>query len=232
MLAILYGLRSFRSFLTNKIVKVFTDNKNASIITARGSNTLRLQALAIEIFEFCFHHNVSLAVEWIPRSLNEYADSLSRIIDYDDWAISAAFFSHVSSLFGPFEVDRFASSHTAKCKRFYSKFWCPGCEGVDAFSTSWATAKNYLVPPIHLVARTVSHLEVCRALGVLIIPKWISASFWPFIYPCGVPRSSVIRVVEFSDPTGIFDSSHLNFSTIFGSHNFRSPVLVVHLDAR
>lgn len=129
----MYGLRSYRSFISNKIVKLFTDNRNASIITARGSNTVRLWFLAIEIFEFCFYHNVSLEVEWIPRSFNEYADSVSCIIDYDDWAISKAFFSHVSGLFGSFDMDRFASLHTVECKRFYTKFWCPGVRVLTLF---------------------------------------------------------------------------------------------------
>ena len=124
LLAILYSL------------KVFTNSRNAASISARGSNSLRLHALALEIFAYCATHDISLEVEWIPRSLNSYADSVSRVIDYDDWALSTIFFHHVSSIFGHFDVDRFASSLSAKCARFYSKFWCPGCEGVDAFSAS------------------------------------------------------------------------------------------------
>ena len=100
-----------------------------------------------------------------------YADSVSRVIDYDDWAVSTIFFHHVSSIFGPFDVDRFASSLSAKCERFYSKFWCPGCEGVDAFSASWGGVNNYLVPPVFLVARTLVHLETSRARGTLIVSK-------------------------------------------------------------
>ena len=159
------------------MVKVFTDSKNASSISAKGSNSLRLHALALEIFAYCAAHDISLEVEWIPRSLNSYADSVSRVVDYDDWAVSTIFFQHVSSIFGPFDVDRFASSLSAKCERFYSKFWCPGCEGVDAFSASWGGVNNYLVPPVFLVARTLAHLETSRARGTLIAPKWPSASF-------------------------------------------------------
>ena len=135
LLAILYSLKSFRASLTGKEVKVFTDSKNAASIFAKGSNSPRLYAIALDIFAYCASHDISLKVEWIPRSLNSYSDSVSRLIDYD-WAVSTIFFHHVSSVFGPFDVDRFASSLSAKCERFYSKFWCPGCEGVDAFSAS------------------------------------------------------------------------------------------------
>ena len=170
LLAILYGLKSFRASLTGKVVKVFTDSKNAASISAKGSNSLRLHALALEIFAYCAAHDILLEVEWIPRSLNSYSDSVNRLIDYD-WAVSTIFFHHVSSIFGPFDVDRFASSLSAKCERFYSKFWCPGCEGVDAFSASWGGVNNYLVPPVFLVERTLAHLETSRARGTLIVPK-------------------------------------------------------------
>ena len=99
LLAILYGLKSFRASLTGKVVKVFTDSKNAASISAKGSNSLRLHALALEIFAYCAAHDISLEVEWIPRSLNSYADSVSRVVDYDDWAVSTIFFQHVSSIF-------------------------------------------------------------------------------------------------------------------------------------
>ena len=130
LLAIIYSLKSFKSLIQGKVVKLYTDSKNASVIVSKGSTSLRLQRQALEIFQFCAVNNVSIEIEWVPRSLNEYADSLSRVIDFDDWSVSTGFFAYISSLFGPFTVDRFASPDLAKCARFYSKFWCPDTEGV------------------------------------------------------------------------------------------------------
>ena len=132
--------------------------------------SLRLQRQALEIFQFCAMNNVTVEIEWIPRSLNEYADSLSRVVDFDDWSVSTAFFDYIASLFGSFTVDRFASHYSAKCARFYSKFWCPSSEGVDAFSVDWAGENNWLVPPVYLIGRTIFHLEACGARGVLVVP--------------------------------------------------------------
>ena len=98
--------------------------------------------------------------------------------------------------FGSFDVDRFASSLSARCERFYSKFWCPGCERVEAFSASWGGVIFFLVPPVFLVARTLAHLETSRARGTLIVPKWPSASFWPYLFPLGHPRDSVSRIIK------------------------------------
>ena len=197
MLAILYALRSFKALVRGKVVKLYTDNKNASIISMKGSMSLRLQRQALKIFQFCAMNNVTVEIEWIPRSLNEYADSLSRVVDFDDWSVSTVFFDYIASLFGSFTVDRFASHYSAKCARFYSKFWCPSSEGVDAFSVGWAGENNWLVPPVYLISRTIFHLEVCGARGVLVVPNWPSAVFWPILFPLGGHRASIVQCIEF-----------------------------------
>ena len=230
LLAILYALKSFKSLIQGKVVKLFTDSKNASIISTKGSMSLRLQCQALEIFQFCAVNNVSVEFDWVPRSLNEYADSLSRVIDFDNWSVSAAFFDHVCSPFGPFTVDRFASPDSAKCARFYSKFWCPGAEGVDAFSVDWAGENNWLVPPVYLISRVIFHLEVCSARGVLVVPKWPSAVFWSIIFPVGGHRASVNQVIEFTDPSFVFAPAREAHNTIFCPFRFKSAVLAVYLD--
>ena len=44
------------------------------------------------IFEICVHHGISIEPEWVPRSNNEQADYLSRIVDFDDWSVSPHIF--------------------------------------------------------------------------------------------------------------------------------------------
>ena len=155
---------------------------------------------------------------------------MSKVIDFDDWGVSTDFFAYISSLFGPFTVDRFASPDSAKCARFYSKFWCPGAEGVDAFSVDWAGENNWLVPPIFLISRTIFHLEVCGARGVLVIPKWLSAASWPTVFPMGGLRPSVLQVVEFSDPSFVFAPTRDGHNTIFCPFRFKSAVIALLLD--
>ena len=102
LLAVLYGLKYFRASLMGKVVKVFTDSKNATLISVKGSNSLRLHSLALEMFAYCAIHDISLEVQFIPCSLNSYADSVSHVIDYDYRAVSTILFHYVSSIFGPF----------------------------------------------------------------------------------------------------------------------------------
>ena len=60
-------------------------------------------------------------------------------------------------------------------------FFTAGISGVDAFAYDWSKYNNWIVPPVHLISRTISHMRMCKARGTLVIPKWKSAVFWRMI---------------------------------------------------
>ena len=62
----------------------YTDNQDAAHIVQGGSMKLDLHSIVIDIFSFCFENSVELGVHWIPCTLNQRADAISRFIDYDD----------------------------------------------------------------------------------------------------------------------------------------------------
>ena len=102
--------------LRGKRVKVFSDNKNVQSVLEVGSTKEELQSIASEVNDFCDHNCISLSVGWIPRSLNERADHLSRCKDCDDWEVSKWVFDSLEQKWGTFTVDRFASNYNNKCK--------------------------------------------------------------------------------------------------------------------
>ena len=57
--------------------------------------------------------DIAIEIEWLPRSQNEKADYLSRIVDTDDWSLSYRLFGFVESRWGPHTVDRFSSYYNA-----------------------------------------------------------------------------------------------------------------------
>jgi len=139
----------------------------------------------MNVFETCFQHGIRLQMEWIPRSLNDKADYISRIVDCDDWQLNPQIFCQLDALWGPHTVDQFASPHNAQLPRYNSRFWTPSCEAVDAFTTSWASEVSWLVPPLHLICRSIQHAQACAARGTLVVPMWVSAPFWPILCPDG-----------------------------------------------
>ena len=183
LMAIDLAVNSFCKEFTNKKIQICSDSQNAVSILKKGSRKEHLHEFAMSVFSVCFAHNIQLHLEWIPREMNQQSDYLSKIVDYGDWRISDAFFQYLQWLWGPFSVDRFANYQNAKLTRFNSKFWNPNSEAVNCFSVSWTGENNYLVPPVHLVARCLRHLLQCKAEGTLITPTWPSASFWPFLFP-------------------------------------------------
>ena len=183
--AVALVLSSLVSKLAGHRVKWFTDNQNVVRIVQTGSRRNHLQLIALNIFETCFKFGIRLDMEWIPRSLNEQADYVSRIHDFDDWRTNSQLFANIDHLWGPHNVDCFAHIDNTQLPVFYSRFWCPGSAAVDAFTVNWSGNVNWLVPPFHLISRTVKLARECGAVGSLLVPVWKSAHFWPLLCPDG-----------------------------------------------
>ena len=183
--AVLRVLHSMTIKLRNSQVRWFTDNQNVAHILRVGSRQQHLQKIAMEVFSLAIQNHILIEPEWIPRELNKKADCLSRIIDYDDWMLNPVVFEQLDSLWGPHTIDRFATNSNAQLPRFNSRYWCPGTEAIDTFTTQWASENNWLCPPVALIPRAIRHAELCAATCTLVVPSWTSAPFWPLLCPEG-----------------------------------------------
>jgi hypothetical protein len=67
-----------------KLMGFQVDTNNISGIVNRGSQRLKLNDLARELFWLGMEHRISLNVEWIPREESTLADELSKLIIPDD----------------------------------------------------------------------------------------------------------------------------------------------------
>lgn len=56
----LYALKALKSLIRGKLVKLFTGDRNAAVISNKGSTSLQRQAL--EIFQFCVFNYVTLQI--------------------------------------------------------------------------------------------------------------------------------------------------------------------------
>lgn len=186
-------LESFASCLAHKECKHRSDNQSTVSILATGSNKEALQREATRIYALCRHHGIRLFPEWIPRNLNHRADYWSKVIDTDDWMLNPVHFLELDQLWGPHTVDCFASFNSKQLPKFYSRWFCPGCAGIDAFTLDWSGDNNWLVPPIHLVARVLRHLISGGEAGTLVVPFWPSAPWWPLLMKdCGTTQDFVV----------------------------------------
>jgi len=178
-------LFQFRNYLSHHKVKWFSDNSNVPRIIKGGSVKADLHEIALNIFNLCRSHDIIITPEWLPRTENTVADKISKFQDYDDWSIDNDSFTLIEHLWGPHTVDRFASPHNNKISVFNARFWCKGVSGVDAFCQDWGHDNNYFCPPISLIVQVVKRMASSKAIGTLVVPRWQSSHFWPFICPDG-----------------------------------------------
>ena len=225
-----FALKSFAHLLSGCFVKWFTDSQAVSLIVDSGSMKEHLNQLAVDIFHTAKEFNIEIEVEWIPRSLNEKADFLSKIVDFDDWTVKDCYFHAVNSYWGPCSVDCFASYKNHKIPRFYSRFFNPGSLGVDSLAFIWAGETCWLVPPVSLVKNVICHVCFCQCRGILVVPYWPSAPFWPFLVERkGGFRSFVLDSLFVENGKDVYLHGENN-STLFGSGNFSTPVFFLLLD--
>ena len=87
LMCVKHALQGFTHFLKGQCVKWYTDNKGVATIVKSGSNKVHLHKLAMEFFSHSKEHDIAIDMEWIPRSDNEVADYLSKIVDFDDCGV-------------------------------------------------------------------------------------------------------------------------------------------------
>lgn len=151
--AVKLALSSYIEQVKNSHVAWYSDNQNVVSIIECGSKVRELQDLALEIFVLRSTNKVCVSPVWIPRDLNCTADSISKIIDFDDYTVKEEVFVYLDSLWGPHTIDRFACFYNTKLTRFNSRFFQPGTEAVDALLQNWHYDVNWVVPPSRLLAK-------------------------------------------------------------------------------
>ena len=227
--AVEYALESFLPKIRHSKVKILVDNQAAARIIDVGSMKSDIHQIAMSIFFICIKNGITLETQWIPRHLNEAADSASReaeMVDTDDWGISHQFFKIINNKWGPLSIDCFANHYNAKLPRFYSLYHSPGCEGVDCFASDWKDENCLLVPPVSIVGRTLKHLRLCKSKGVLVVPFWPSAHFWPML-----KEDFVGYICDYLQVKGknVLVQGH-NLNSLLGSERFFGDVLALHID--
>ena len=225
--AVFVGLCKFNHLMLNNILDWYTDSANIVTVIKRSSMIVDLHNLALRIFSITSAANIRLRMIWVPRSQVERADCLSRIVDVDDWQIDNYWFKVITNHFGVPHIDRFAEDHNAKLPRFNSKFYSRRAEAIDAFTCNWSNDFNYLVPPLFLVPRVADYLHLCKGYGILIVPYWRAAFFWP----CIARLMNSIFVKDVLWLGDIFKRGR-NRRSLFGSPFWKGASLVLFIDFR
>ena len=178
--AVRYALLSFSSFLSNKVVLLNEDNTTTqAVITKFSSRSPELHKEFRLLWDTMCSLGVVLQVRRVASEDNE-ADAPSRYVDRSDYKLNAAWFDYLEALYGPHEVDLFASNVNAQLPRFYSLHHCPNTAGVDSFAQDWASYNCYANPPYDpdVLLTVVQRVRLERVNITLVVPCWGAQAWW------------------------------------------------------
>ena len=98
-----------------------------------------------------------------------------------DWKLNQTLLQKMDQIFGPLEVDLFASRLTTQLQIFFG--WRPDtyAEVTDAFLQDWTTRKGFANPLWCMIGQTLSHVRCQRAQIVLMTPVWKSQPWYPVL---------------------------------------------------
>jgi hypothetical protein len=212
-----------------KKIKWYTDNLGITSVIRKGSMKADLNNCALEIFGFCLRHDIQISLDWVPRALNTRADDMSKWEDRDDWGVHPRIFQFIEKIKGPFTLDVFASNLTHQTLKFYSKWWCEGSAGVDAFAYNWQHEVCWLVPPPTIVADTLKHMRNCKTKGVLVVPRWHSAVYWPLLHNGSGWVPGIELVTEYRKPKDFFIRCQFG-NDLFTEKPFQGNIVVLFIN--
>jgi hypothetical protein len=125
--------------------------------------------------------------------LNIEADRLSRSMNiYIEWKLNEDVFEIIDYLFGPHDIDLFASKLNSQLKRYYSYLPDENAEVIDAFTTQWTDTNYYCFPPFSLISRILQKLKSDKTDMTLLAPLWPTQHWFPQLLHSIVKNSFII----------------------------------------
>ena len=219
------------NFLCNLLLlslrdRLITDNQAAARIGEVGSMKIELHRMARRIFDICVQSGIYLDMQWIPRTLNQQADYISRLIDVDDWQTTNDLFLALNHRWGPHSVDCFANYYNHKLPRFFPKFWNPNTAGVDFFIQPLRGENCSVVPPASIVPVVLHYMKSQNAVGTVILPFWPSAHYWPLL------TNKYLKYISgYSMHIGNQSLAHgRNLNSLLGSKRFKGYVIALRME--
>jgi hypothetical protein len=150
---------------------------------SKGSSRRYIQSYLFEIVGRLSEMNSEIIPIHLSRTDERIMqeDDLSKTCDSDDWSIDEISFRRLAYNFG-LQIDAFADNVNARLKRFYSRLFVEGTEGVETFSQRWSDGM-WMCPPVKLlpaIARELRRRNNCSVL--LIVPDWPTKSFYSLFF--------------------------------------------------
>jgi hypothetical protein len=154
-----------------------------SYVNRQGGRVPELSYAAEALWYWLLDRGATIRDVFLPGVQNVDADTASRwFIDHSEYQLLPRLFSQLSSLYGPFSVDAFASRVNCQMRPFWSRWIDPDSAKRDALRQPWSGLNLFLHPPYPLIARVLSKLQDEKiTAATLVAPLWPSQPWWPVL---------------------------------------------------
>jgi hypothetical protein len=189
-----------------------TDSENLTTFLTKGSGKRKIQQDIFRVLSLARSLNIEIEPIHLLRDdpRIKIADDGSKIDDSDNWSVDNELFSTLNKEWG-FTVDLFADELNAKVQKFYSNFYTPNSTGIDAFAQNWDKEVVWACPPVKDIIKFIRKAKVSKIAGVLIVPAWQTADYWPFIFDADGMLKRDFKSVQKVSPFIISNGKRPNF---------------------
>ncbi|KXZ45875.1 hypothetical protein GPECTOR_49g459 [Gonium pectorale] len=157
-----------------------TDSQPADRCVLGMKGTAACLRVVADIYRASAVTDTEVITVWAPRTEpnQRAADALSKYVDGSQWLLNPAVYTEVEAdarLCGRRPVlDLFADSYSTRIPgAFFSRYWCPGTLGVDAFAQHWGgRGLLYANPPFGRMGEVLRKLGDEKADCLLVAPVW------------------------------------------------------------
>ena len=134
-----------------------------------------------EIWLWCLERNIYISAFHIPGVLNTRADNLSRQkLNLDmEWTLRKDVFLRIMDLYGPCDIDLFASSDNHQLPQYVSYLPDPKAVAVNAFSLSWTKLFPFIFCPFSDINSVLQKLEHDKAEAVMVALLFTTQPWFP-----------------------------------------------------
>ena len=200
LLSVKLGLMSLLGSVSNQHIRIMSDNMTAiSYVNAKGGcRNWECNAIAKAIWLWAIKRNNWHSAAHQPGRFNVTADFLScHFEDGIEWELNRGLFEKICAVFGVPQIDLFASRVNHQTRAYASWKPDPHASYVDAFSVSWSQfTKSYMFPPFCLVGRCLQKLVLEQATAIIIVPLWITQTWFTNLLSILVDVPRIFRVTK------------------------------------
>jgi hypothetical protein len=174
--AVRCAIQAFLPELRGRRLLLHEDNQSViGVLTHLTSKSPTMMSELRKLFLLVDTYDIKIRTLYIRSAANVWADNLSRVTDNSDWQLSPRVFRHLSKLWGPHTVDRFASNANKQLPRYNAKWRDGTAEAVDSLhlpNSAWRGEQNWCNPPWELLDDLAAKLLNSGAAATVIAPYW------------------------------------------------------------